>query len=132
MHLNEFLIGNLAGLIFMKRWSGLKKHFDIFILMVIAMILVAFEYTMGLTYHNGILALLFVPLILLISTNKGLITYVFKLKFLVFLGEISFGIYILQLPIFSFSAMAIKYFKLEAIVNPFYFPLSILIVVAIY
>lgn len=130
MHVNEFLIGNLSGLIFMKRWSGVKKHFDVLVLLVIAMILIAFEHTMGMTYHNGILALLFVPLILLISTNKGLITYVFKLKFLVFLGEISFGIYILQVPIFSFSAMAIKYFKLEAVVNPFYFPLSVLIVVA--
>jgi peptidoglycan/LPS O-acetylase OafA/YrhL len=130
MHLNEFLIGNLAGLVFMKKWSGLKKHFDVFILMVIALILVAFEHPMGMTYHNGILVLLFVPLILLMSTNKGLITFVFKMKLFVFLGEISFGIYILQVPVFTLSGEAIKYFKLEAFVNQFYISLLVLIVMA--
>jgi peptidoglycan/LPS O-acetylase OafA/YrhL len=44
------------------------------------------------------------PLILLISNNNGLLTKLSNLKGLVFLGEISFGIYILQKPIF----MAVK------------------------
>ena len=48
--------------------------------------------------------LVFAPLILLISCNNGLFSKLSNLKFLIFLGEISFGIYILQKPIF----MAIK------------------------
>ena len=44
--------------------------------------------------------IVFVPLILLISCNSGPFSKLSNLNFLVFLGEISFGVYILQKPIF--------------------------------
>lgn len=39
------------------------------------------------------------------ALNTGSITTIFKHKFLVYLGEISYGIYILQVPVY----MSIKY-----------------------
>lgn len=66
------------------------------------MVLLALKYPIGLNFHNGFLAILFIPLILLLSLNKGAITQLFNKKIFVFLGEISFGIYILQFIVWQY------------------------------
>ena len=104
LHLNEFLIGNLAGLVFIKYLNGRKKANDLAIIVTLFVAAVILKYNTTLSFHNGLLMIVFVPLILLISSNNGLFSKLSNLKFLVFLGELSFGIYILQKPIF----MAIK------------------------
>tara|TARA_B100001057_G_C22780886_1_gene923592 strand:+ start:77 stop:1147 length:1071 start_codon:yes stop_codon:yes gene_type:complete len=100
LHLNEFLIGNVAGLVFIKYLKDQKKANDLAIIALLVVAAIVLKYNTVLSFHNGLLMLVFVPLILLISCNNGLFSKLFKLKFLVFLGEISFGIYILQKPIF--------------------------------
>ena len=104
LHFNEFLIGNVSGLVFVKYLNGRKKANDLAIIALLVVAAVVLKYNTTLSFHNGLLMLVFVPLILLISSNNGLFSKLSNLKFLVFLGEISFGIYILQKPIF----MAIK------------------------
>lgn len=94
-HLNEFLIGNLAGLYFLKNPKQEKKN-DWQIIALIAILILTIKFSSGLIYTNGLLALIFIPLIITISINKGFIGKIFKSKICVFLGEISFGIYILQ------------------------------------
>ncbi|MFC5684416.1 acyltransferase family protein [Flavobacterium sp. MAHUQ-51] len=103
MHLNEFLVGNLAGLFFLKNKDKFNKNYDLLIIAIFTLLIFVLKYPIGLNYHNGVLVLLFVPLILLLSFNTGMITTIFKNKFLVFLGEVSYGIYILQLPLFYYS-----------------------------
>lgn len=105
-HLNEFLIGNVAGLVFVKYLNERKKTNDMAIIVLLIITAIVLKFNTTLSFHNGLLMIVFVPLILLISCNNGLFTKLSNLKFLVFLGDISFGIYILQKPIF----MAIKGF----------------------
>jgi peptidoglycan/LPS O-acetylase OafA/YrhL len=45
------------------------------------------------------MAIVFAPFILILALNNGRITKLFSHPFLIFLGEISFSIYILQFPI---------------------------------
>lgn len=114
MHLNEFLIGNLSGLFFIKYLKDKKANCDFFIVLLFGLVALALKFPIGLHYHNGLLAIFFIPLIILLSVNTGVITTFFKKKSFVFLGEISYGIYILQHPIYSIiSAYSVnKYFNI--------------------
>lgn len=95
-HLNEFLIGNLAGLYFIK--NAKQKDYDLILVLVFILILISLMFV-PLFYHNGLMALLFVPAIILISNNNGRITKLFSLKPLEYLGEISYAIYITHIPL---------------------------------
>lgn len=130
MHFNQFLIGNLAGFIFINNLKNKKGNYDVMIL--ILTVLVFFALKTPINFHNGLLAILFIPLILFISLNTGLITKIFALKIFVFLGEISFGIYILQFPVFSIiSAYSItKYLHVTDVTLAFFIRLILLIIFA--
>ncbi|WMI69844.1 acyltransferase [Mangrovimonas sp. YM274] len=130
MHLNEFLIGNLAGFFFKQNLKTWKKDYDKLILINLILLLVFLKYVHVFNYHNGLLLILFLPLVLLISLNSGKITSIFNKPSLIFLGEISYGIYILQLPIYIIT---FKVFKVLNLNNPtlhFYFYLILLIVLS--
>jgi len=99
LHFNEFLIGNLAGIFFTKKLKAYRRKYMFPILILICILIVILKFPVGLNFHNGLLAIMFIPIILLISLNKGIITKIISKKPFVFLGEISFGIYILQAPI---------------------------------
>lgn len=66
----------------------------------------------SLDFHNGLLALIYVPILLFISLEPK----PFRLlnsKILVFLGEISYGIYIYQYPIYLFTPAILRRLGLE-------------------
>lgn len=95
-HLNEFLIGNLAGIYFVKNYN--PQNYDLPLILVFGLILISLIFV-PLFYHNGLMALLFVPAIILISSNSGSIKKLFSLKPLEYLGEISYAIYITHIPV---------------------------------
>lgn len=132
LHLNEFLIGNLAGFYYIKNLSQKKGNYDLVILMLAGLVILALKFSLGINFHNGLLAVLFVPLIILFSLNNGYITMLFNKKPFVFLGEISFGIYILQHPVYSIiSAYSInKYFHINDVTVVFFMRLVLLIIVS--
>ena len=132
LHLNEFLIGNLAGLFFVKKWHKREGNYDLQILMLFGLFLIVLKIPFQLNYLNGLLAILFIPLITLISLNNGFITKLFEKKVFVFLGEISYGIYILQFPIYSLiSAYSVKkYLQITEPTVVFFLRLIVLIVVS--
>ena len=115
MHLNEFLIGNLAGLFFINHLKNHKKNYSIFLSLTVLSLIIILKFPIGLNFHNGLLAVIFAPLILLISLSTDKITKIFTHKKFIFLGEISFGIYILQAPVWTiFSDYRMeKYFALH-------------------
>lgn len=96
LHINEFLVGNLAGLYFVKN-SG-QKNYDVPVIIVFGLVLLSLMF-LPVFYHNGLMAALFIPLIILISRNNGLLTKIFSLKPLEYLGEASYAIYITHIPI---------------------------------
>ena len=99
MHFNEFLIGNLAGLFFINKLKNNQKCHFVYIVFFLILLILLLRFPIGLNFHNGLLAIVFVPLIILISLSDNLITKYFQKRVYVFLGEISFGIYILQAPV---------------------------------
>jgi peptidoglycan/LPS O-acetylase OafA/YrhL len=101
-HLSEFLIGNLAGLYYIQKLKHKKGNYDLHILLLIILMILVIKYHSVLNVHNGLLAFLYIPILILLSMNTGLITRLFKFKLFVFLGEISYGVYIFQLPAFYF------------------------------
>ena len=103
VHLNEFLVGNLAGMLFVAQKEKAFRNYDGLLLALLVMLFFALKRRLGLNFHNGLLAPLLVPFILLLSLNRGFITTLFQNRILIFLGEISFGIYILQFPVFAFA-----------------------------
>lgn len=99
MHLNEFLIGNLTGLYFINKIKTMRKNYLVPILFLLLVLILLFKFPFGLNYHNGLLSVVFVPLILFFSLSTDKLTKLFSHNVFVFLGEISFGIYIMQAPI---------------------------------
>lgn len=99
LHLNTFIIGNLAGLYFIDHFHTKQASYSKHILILILILIGILKFPIGLDYHNGFLAIIFAFLILLISLNKDKMKDFFSNKVFVFLGEISYGIYILQVPI---------------------------------
>lgn len=132
MHLNEFLIGNLAGLFFIQHLQKKKGNYDPVILILAGLVILALKFSLGLNFHNGLLAVLFFPLIIYLSLNNGYITKMFQHKLLVFLGEISYGIYILQHPVYSIiSAYSLnKYFRINDVTIVFFIRLVVLLIVS--
>jgi peptidoglycan/LPS O-acetylase OafA/YrhL len=95
-HINEFLVGNLAGLYFVKNFR--EKNYDIIIILIFIAILLSLIF-IPLNFHNGLMAVLFIPFIYLISSNNGVLTRIFSLKPLEYLGEISYAVYIIHIPV---------------------------------
>ncbi len=128
MHFNAFLIGNLAGLFFIKGIQ--KKNYDWPIIGLIVLTGILLKLNTGIIFHNGMLAIVFVPLIILISSNNGVLTRISKKKTLVFLGQISYGIYILQKPVYIAVSGVFNYLHVENLVLLFYSSLATLILCA--
>lgn len=133
LHLNQFLVGNLAGLIFLKRQQTATGRFDLHIIVIVLILLLLLNYKLPVSYHNGFLAIVFAPLVFFLAANTELISKIFKTRLFVFLGEISFGIYMLQVPVFQIIDEIITALRLNlymSMESQFYFKLSLLIVVA--
>ena len=127
MHLSEFLVGNLAGIFFFEHLSHKQKNYDLWIVLCVLIFFVCLKYSFNFNFHNGLLSVIFVPLILLLSINTGVFTRILKNKFCIFLGEISYGIYILQIPVFWWTKGFLKYIQIEEPTFVFYTSLCILI-----
>lgn len=99
LHLNAFLVGNLAGSFYLKKLKNHRKNYLIPILFLACLLIMALKFPFGLDFQTGLLALLFIPLILLISLSNDKVTTFFSRREFIFLGEISYGLYILQFPV---------------------------------
>lgn len=130
MHLAEFLVGNLAGLYFIQKRSNKERNYDVILLVLLCLIPLMVFYNPDLNFHNGLLAILFIPIILLISANNGFISTICKYKPLIFLGEISYGIYILQNPIFAWTKALLKDYQITNETTKFYIATLVLILIA--
>jgi peptidoglycan/LPS O-acetylase OafA/YrhL len=126
MHLSQFLIGNLAGLFFMKYSKYGQRNFDIPIVLLVTAMLLVLKYPFGMNFHNGLLAVFAIPFIVLLAFNNGLITKIFNKPPLIYLGEISYSMYILQLPVF----LLLKNYDLGSPTLAFFIKLSVLILLS--
>ncbi len=116
VHLPQFLIGSIAGLIYLRgrekqafvrrgKWMGVLA-FLVFILMIASLFLLqalSRSYTMTkaffLLFNSGLLSLGFAYLIIYLAAAKNPLMDFLSHPALVLLGDASYGIYILQNPL---------------------------------
>jgi len=104
-HLSTFLLGIAAGRLFESKQDILAIYTSKFELLSLVMITVLALLVMSRNpiflkfYHNGLLAPVFVLFIYTVALSKGRLIKLFANRRLEYLGEISYGIYILQFPV---------------------------------
>jgi peptidoglycan/LPS O-acetylase OafA/YrhL len=108
MHLNEFIMGNVAGLFYIRYLSHRQYDNGLWIALATMALLYLLSLSPILPLHNGLLVVVFIPLILLIVSDAGVFSKLMSLKPLVYLGEISFGVYIFQAPVYMLSTAVFK------------------------
>lgn len=121
MHLAQFMLGNLAGLFFINKFTHSDtRQYDVFVLILLAVLIVLLLYPLPVNYHNGFLGIVFVPFIITMTLNNGFITKLLKQNIFVFLGEISYGIYILQYPVYKILEIVFKKLNVTDTILTFY------------
>jgi peptidoglycan/LPS O-acetylase OafA/YrhL/predicted ATP-grasp superfamily ATP-dependent carboligase len=116
MHLNEFLIGNLGGIILLHMGERAKRNYTFLWLLTLCVLIGLLRFPLPWSYHDGLLAIVFIPFVLLLSLDTGFFSRFFSLKPMVFLGEISYGIYIFQVPVYFWMKGMMTYI---GITNPY-------------
>jgi peptidoglycan/LPS O-acetylase OafA/YrhL len=127
IHLNQFLIGMCGGYLYSK--TSLSKSRAGILLAISSVTILALMNFLppAISCHAGLIAPIFMIFIVSLAINGSA---VLEVKPLVFLGEISYGLYILQLPVhYIASYLNDKYIHLPG-ARFFYFFLCILILVA--
>ena len=109
---NNFLIGIAGGIAFREdRFPAIRKYSLAFLLGSIAVILCLFFIPNAAIEkaENGLLAPLFIVFILSLAYHKGVITRILSNRIFLFFGDISYSIYILQVPLSSwYGGMVLK------------------------
>jgi peptidoglycan/LPS O-acetylase OafA/YrhL len=101
MHLLQFILGNIAGIYVLSVEKTTKgRNLDVPVIALAFALSLILLYVDALPIYHGGLALIFVPLFFYLTANTGVITKLFARPECVFLGEISYGMYILQAPLY--------------------------------
>lgn len=139
MHMSTFMLGLVVGIAFCKGqfrnldqgWNGLV----ILSLTVLVVLLLAYEahleHFLGflIDYNNGLIAPLFLAILVLLAVNNGWTKHFMSLPFLVLLGEASYSLYILQRPAYGiYDRLLGHWLPLDA--NLHYYLFAILLTVA--
>jgi peptidoglycan/LPS O-acetylase OafA/YrhL len=104
LHLNTFLVGITIGFVFMRHRLWLAQHqqligLTLLILLMAAGWVVWTQHPVLRLRHNGLAAPLFAVFILWLSVQSNGFSRRLSHPALVYLGEISYGIYLLQIPV---------------------------------
>lgn len=131
LHLNSFIIGLFVGFVTIKNSKTLARNNLIPLIgtMFIITGLMIFPIP-NISFHNGAMSPLFGLFIYYLSTDKSFLTSLFKKPIMINLGEISYGIYILQFPVFFFFTATLTFFGYKIDTILFYVFLLILVIVS--
>lgn len=104
LHLNTFLVGVTIGFVFMRHRSWLARHRNQLLLALLVLSIAAgsviwTQHPVLRLRHNGLAAPLFAVFILWLSGQSNGLSRRLSHPVLVYLGEISYGIYLLQVPV---------------------------------
>lgn len=110
MHMNQFVLGLVCGVYLKSNKSNGKisnSGIWLFISFIIMFLLIWGRpyleeiFSIKLAFTNGLLAPIFLAIIVLLAKHKGIITKVFSYPLLILLGEASYSLYILQKPVYG-------------------------------
>jgi len=131
VHINEFMVGMMTAYIFLDSKKSSFRNYDWPLVILFCLLMGSlYIFPMNINLHDGILAILFAPAILLLSRNNGRITKIFSKKPLEFLGEISYSIYILQVPVYTFGISVLKRLGITNSIFVFFILMVVLIIVS--
>ncbi|MBI5847661.1 MAG: acyltransferase [Nitrospirae bacterium] len=106
LHINSFIMGTAAGVFYKTDYKKpMKDHAVLWLLLVLILLVLAFQSNYHLEFHNGLLAPLFAIFLLALSLDSSKISEIMSSKPLMQLGEYSYAIYILQEPVHRFSLL---------------------------
>ena len=98
MYIGTFTLGMLTYNI-IKNFKS-KKLYSLFILLYIGFLFIFVQYQKFKFYNSSVVALSFVPLIVLLFLDEGFFSKFLGNKFFVYLGSLSYSIYILHVPLY--------------------------------
>jgi len=143
MHLNQFMLGLVCGVYLKTTHSNNPQNKDsnsglwLFTSFIIMFLLIwgrpHLETLFGirLAFTNGLLAPVFIAIIVFLAQYKGFISKIFSFPLLILLGEASYSLYILQKPIYGiYDRLVIPRIQLSDTAH-FYLFLFILILISI-
>lgn len=107
LHISQFIVGNVAGIVFINKGNMNSSNSKLILISILLFALIVFPFK-TIEYENGLLAIFFAFFIYSLSSNVSIISTLFRNKFMIYLGEISFGIYILQAPVWLWSRIILK------------------------
>lgn len=116
-HLATFITGMCSGILFLKHYSWLSgkgKKYLFGLTALISIFLIYSAYANWKFYefqHNGLLSPVFILLFYSLAIMKGKIKSVLSAKPLVFLGDISFSIYLFQFPVLQICQKYLPWFE---------------------
>lgn len=104
LHLNTFVIGIAGGVVYVRHRARLIQQHGTLTALFLGVLALNLWIVIGhlpilAYYHNGLFAPLFALFILWLSTQANPVTRWLSRPFPVWLGEISYGIYLLQVPV---------------------------------
>ncbi|UFH57309.1 acyltransferase [Spirosoma sp. KNUC1025] len=106
LHLSTFIGGVCTGILTVRHWQILNTRHSaniilgiFLIFLALAMYLIGIQHPLMNYYHDGLLAPLFIALILFLATQHGALARWLSHPKFIYLGEISYGIYLLQIPV---------------------------------
>src|SRR5207244_7982640 len=109
LRLNEFLVGTALGCLFLTQKTPFRYSAHALLAVLILSIIVIRIDTSPIDFHNGLFAVFFTPMLYLLALNQGTLNKIFSKKPLVFLGEISYDVYLFQFPVYFFFTFASTY-----------------------
>lgn len=133
-HLSTFLIGVLGGLFYREKRQWIITYYKtavqvFFVLVLLFLFLIlSGNQLFRMAYHNGLLAPFFILFIFIVAENKSTFFNWFGNRKPEYLGEISYGIYILQVPVFRLLTQTVN-MKVNVSATAFFYVYIILLVI---
>ncbi len=135
-HVATFLIGIIGGILFLRHYEYLTQRTKaLWVLLALSTIFIIYTACDNWQFYkyseNGLLSPYFLIIIYTLSVSKGMLVNVLSSKPFVFMGDISYAIYLFQLPVLEFSTTYLPFFQGKEKNEIFYYYLILLVIVAI-
>jgi peptidoglycan/LPS O-acetylase OafA/YrhL len=129
MHLGSFVLGSLAAIYYLQ--NKRLQNWDLMLLFLLTMIYFLLSAEFSINAHNGGLFFLIIPFIVVLAKNSGYLSRSFKWRPFVLLGEISYGIYIYQEPVFCWIRGGLSKLEIESKELNFFIPFLVLLILSL-
>ena len=97
-HISSFVLG--MGVYSQIKNFKKKKYYSIFIILYFSFLILFVQYNKIIPYFSSLVAFSFTPLIMFLFLDSGVISQMLGNSFFIYLGNLSFSLYVLHNPIF--------------------------------